>query len=312
MGGLLDRRAVRVVTSSARPRGESKRISIPVYPMTVLGVLALLAALWTLRLYRPAPEVYFPKRAQDFRSPSARDAARAAAQAALQQDPESIGAWMDLAVVSFESGPDEYVKGLEAAERARELGALDPRVFYYAARMYEAKGLPDYAVADYERYLRHAPDDDDTRLQLANLYARAGGEEKAIIHYRRLLAQRPDDPVLAFNLAVVYRELERWQDGIILLESIVSKGLPLPDGAGRMLGDLHRGMGNDQQALSYYLKEYTRVQNDPDLEKSIALTYEGMKDYASALPHWVRAHELNPKDKKARAQVFLLKRKLKM
>ena len=58
---------------------------------------------------------------------------------------------------------------MNALEKARSLGATSESLFYYAGVMYEALGLPDYAVNELSKYLRHYPDDYDTQMRLANL-----------------------------------------------------------------------------------------------------------------------------------------------
>jgi tetratricopeptide (TPR) repeat protein len=80
------------------------------------------------------------------------EAAKAVSLALIADHPETIAAHVDLAIACFEGGTKEYVKGLEYLERARDLGALDERLFYYAGVMYEAQGLFDYAVPEYEKF----------------------------------------------------------------------------------------------------------------------------------------------------------------
>jgi tetratricopeptide (TPR) repeat protein len=287
-------------------------------PLVFLVAVAAVSCLWTYDLYgRPRR---FPREPSEFRSARDAESAKAAARQALQRDPDDISAWIDLAVAGFEQGPEFFVLGggnleemgaLEALEKARDLGALDDRLFYYAGVMYEAKGLHDYARADYERFLRHHPEDLEVRLRLGNLYYRIEEFDKAIHQYERVLEKKPDDPLVAMNLAMVYRDRERWPEGVRLLEKVLNRGQRLPEGGHKVLGDLYRGAGDVRRALEHYQVELTRQKEDPDLWEAMAAAYEHIEDWPQALAAWDRVADLSPKSGKARQKVRQLQRKVK-
>ncbi|HRY30367.1 MAG TPA: tetratricopeptide repeat protein [Elusimicrobiota bacterium] len=279
-------------------------------PWLVFLLVVAVAILWTLGLYRPRSG-HFPRAEAEFRPAVERERARAAAQASLEKDPENIAAWIETAVARFEEGPAQYLPALEALERARDLGAVDPRLFYYAAVMYEAVGLPDYAQPDYARYLRHRPDDAEVRLRLANLQYRLGDYDKAIEEYSRLAAARPRDAVLACNLAAAYREKQRWPEGIELLERVSRDGAPLPDGGYKIWGDLHRGAGDPRRALENYHTELTRQKDSIELAGAMAGAYEQLQDWPQAMDQWKRVAELDPKHRLAREKIRSLQRKIR-
>lgn len=253
----------------------------------------------------------FPRQQSEFRSPAELETARALLQATTQKDPENIGAWIDLALIDFESGQGHYVQGLENLERARDLGALDDRLFYYAGVMYEAEGLVDYARPEYERFLRHHPADQEARLRLGNLYYRVEDLDRAIEQYEKILAARPTDPLVTYNLALAYRDKERWQDGLRVLDEAVKAGKALPDGDQKLFGDLYRGAGDLPKAMEHYNLALSHQKDDPGLWESMALSYEDMKDYDQALTAWKRVQEMNPKHKKAKDKVRQMQRKVK-
>jgi tetratricopeptide (TPR) repeat protein len=280
------------------------------FPWYILLTVAVVAIVWTQDLYR-SKSPYFPRRAEQFRPPAEREQAEKAAAATLERDPENIAAWSDLAVAHYEQGPSHYLQALENLEKARDLGALDERLFYYAGVMYEAEGLADYAKPDYARFLRHHPDDLEVRLRLANLYYRIGEADKAIEEYSRVIAADPKDPVVAFNLASAYRDRQRWSDGLALMNRIAAENRALPAGANRLLGDLNRGAGDYQKALDNYNAELARSKDDPDLIAALAATYEQMKDLPQALDHWKRVLSLSPKNRPAREKIRVLQRKIR-
>jgi len=260
----------------------------------------------------------FPRDPSEFRAPSQLSAAIAEAEAVLQKDPANIQALTEIAVAHFEQGPgkdadgnDLYIAGLKHLERARESGALDDRLFYYAAVMYETKGLGDDAAQEYEKFLRHHPDDLETRLRLGNVYYRLGELDKAIEQYERVRAEKPRDPRVAFNLAVVYRDRERWADGLKVLEEVRRNSQPLAGGEHKLLGDLYRGLGDWPQALEHYRTELTSRPDDPELWEALATGYEQAGDDSSALGHWRRFLDINPKNRKAKEKIRTLERRVK-
>ncbi|MBI4396350.1 MAG: tetratricopeptide repeat protein, partial [Elusimicrobia bacterium] len=187
-----------------------KRLNSPFdFYWLVFGVVPFLAVWWTVRLYT-VPVIPFPRQPAEFRPEDQLKKTQEDLTAVLEKSPENISAWIDLTMAHFEQGPDHYLSALEALERARDLGALDDRLFYYAATMYEATGLADYATPEYERFLRHRPEDAEARLRLGNLYYRTEELEKAIEQFRRVLAMRPEDPLVIYNLAMAHRDRGQW------------------------------------------------------------------------------------------------------
>lgn len=279
------------------------------------GALLLVAAAAVFCAFKVG-ELYntrrpFPRDPAEFRSAQAALDAKNDAKALLQKEPENIQALMDLAQADFELGQDHYVDGLEALERARELGALDDRLFFYAGVMYEAKGLLDYARPEFERFLRHHPGDVETRLRLGNLYYKIDELDKAIEQYQKVLEQKPDDPLVAFNLAVAYRDREKWNEGLELLNRVIQSRRRLPAGENKLLGELYIGAGKPAQALESFQAELTQNQGDPELWQQMARIYEQQGDLTQALAHWQRASDLLPKDRKIRDKVYTLSRKVK-
>jgi tetratricopeptide (TPR) repeat protein len=265
---------------------------------------------WTLQLYRPSA-VRFPRLPEEFRPAADREKAEAAAKAALERNAEDPAAWTELAVAQFETGPSAYLSALESLERARDLGALDDRLFYYAGVMYESVGLPDYARPEFARFLRHRPQDAETRLRLANLHYRLGDFDRAAEQYKTLLAASPDDPVVSVNLAMVHRQQSRWEEGLKLLNAFVEAGRPLPEGAHKVLGDLYRGAARPKEALPHYLSEAARRPEDPAPVEALAQAYEESGELSEAVTHWKRLLQLDPKHATARSRIRRLERALR-
>src|SRR5262245_14659819 len=68
------------------------------------------------------------------------DAAIASATDRLKGNPQDISTLVELGTLHFEKGKDYYGDAINELEEARELGALDPRIFYCLGVMYQEVG----------------------------------------------------------------------------------------------------------------------------------------------------------------------------
>lgn len=278
----------------------------PFWP--VILALGVAVCFWTIRTYpSPPPPAPFPRHLSECRPQAALAAARAASLAVLADHPDNIPAHVDLALACYEGGPAEYVKGLEYLERARDLGALDERLFYYAGVMYEAEGLSEYAVPEYERFLRCHPEDLETRLRLANLFYKTGELDKSIEAYRLVSAQKPNDLLVSYNLAFVHREKKNWAEGLSSLKPFLDSGKPLPVGGYKLLGDLYLGSGDAQRAMAEYEREQVRSGESADVSVSIAQAAESLGQIDVAVQSWNKALTFDPANREARAHLRKLK-----
>lgn len=278
-------------------------------PLSLLIAAGGIAAyFWTLHRYPPPPPpIPFPRQSAEFRTPAVLEAAKASSLSVLATHPDDIAAHVDLAIASFEGGSGEYVKGLEYLERARDLGALDERLFYYAGVMYETQNLLDYAVPEYEKYLRRHPGDLEARLRLANVFYRLEALDKSIEGYRLVLNGKPNDPLASYNLAMAYRDKKNWSEGLAALKPFLDSGKPLPVGGNKLLGDLYRGAGDPQRALNEYEKERAVSGESAELASGMAQAAESLGQMDVAIERWKKVLELDPTHRDARSHLRKLK-----
>ena len=133
------------------------------------------------------------------------------AQLRLKNNPEDLKALVSLGIDYFQQGPHFYPQGINTLEKARSLGALDSRIFYYRGLMYQNLGFYPFALKEYQRYLRNFPDDEDIRQREAKLLFQAGRYNDALAEYQRLSyfspkTQRPGASPLAAEIRIPYRQ----------------------------------------------------------------------------------------------------------
>lgn len=179
------------------PFGADWLSSRPVAATAVVAVAILFAALWWSLRAKP-----MPRRRVDFPPAPQLASQVAAAQERLKANPQDISALVELGTLLFEKGRDSYVEAINALEEARDLGAMDPRIFYCLGIMYQEEGLFPFALTEYKRFLRHYPEDKEVRLYAAKLYYRMGLFPEAVSEYERLKFQDPDDALIEENLGL--------------------------------------------------------------------------------------------------------------
>lgn len=215
--------------------------------LLVLGGVALVAV--TFHTYR-----YFsPIHTTDQSAPNA---LLSDAKADFSGDPDDLDAWTQRAISEYQKGPDHYIEAMNALNRARKLGATDESLFYYAGVMYDALNLPDYAIDELQKFLRHNPDDYDASVRLANLYFKESKTAEAEALYRRALRHWPKDPTVWFNYAVVSKDLNHADEAVRALEQVkkLTSG-QLPIGGYFVEGEIDRLKGDDDAAITAYQHE---------------------------------------------------------
>ena len=161
------------------------------------SIVLLFGGLWFM--LRAAP---LPRRRVDFPAPPQLNSQISSAQDRLKVNPQDISALVELGTLLFEKGRDSYVDAISDLEEARDLGALDPRIFYCLGIMYQEEGLYPFALTEYQRFLRHYPEDKEIRLLSAKLYYRMGLFPEAVGEYERLKFTSPADPLVEENLGL--------------------------------------------------------------------------------------------------------------
>jgi tetratricopeptide (TPR) repeat protein len=272
-------------------------------------IVVLFGALWMLMRASPPPRPpSVPARPEKL-------AARiASAQDRLRQNPQDISALTDLGTSLFERGKDGYLDAINALEEARDLGALDPRIFYCLGIMYQEEGLYPYALTEYQRFLRHYPEDKEIRLLAAKLEYRMGRFEDATKEYERLKFQSPDDPVVDENLGLSLWGDKKLERARAVFVDLKARGGDFGRRAEFYLGQLALEAGNTHEAADHFALSGLAESSLPGIEDERA--YGAMAQAEQKLGRWVPAADAwkkvlkaAPRDPKARAGLRLCERR---
>lgn len=210
---------------------------------------------------------FLPRSAADFPDRAAIEAILAETQKTLEAEPADLKALMRAGIAYFALGREHAVEAINRFEDARLYGATDPRIFYYLGRLYSLVGLPQFAVPEFERFLRHRAADSEVMLELGRLHYQLGNYAQSSGFYEKLLANRRD-PMVIENLALVNLKLKDWEKARDLFEELRSDQKNYSPETSFFLAEAQRELGNCEEAVSLY-DEAARIPLEPQKKVSL-------------------------------------------
>ena len=258
----------------------------------------------------------FAKRKIEFPPLPQLNASIVSAQERLKVNPQDISTLVELGTLHFEKGKEYYPDAINELEEARELGALDPRIFYCLGVMYQEVGLYQFALDEYKRFLRHYPDDKEIRLLEAKLLYKQNSFADAVKEYERLKFSNPGDSLVEENLGLSLWGAKSVDRAIDSFNQLRGMGPDLAKRAEFYLGQISFDKGDYKAALDHLLK----CQPEPGagdfgiptdrLHAALAMTYQKLGQYADAKAAWEKVVLEAPGDAKAKAALRDVSRRI--
>jgi tetratricopeptide (TPR) repeat protein len=178
-----------------------------------------------------------------------RDAALAAAELALEADPDSFEALLVSGRLLADSGKLDEAR--HRIERALELDDTSPAALVELGNVRARSGDFTLAITAYERALGIDPDLPEVRGNLGFLLIETGRAEEGIVRLREASAALPENADLRFNLAAALVASERPAEVIELLNDVLSLR-PGDNEAWYLLGSVHADSGRLEEAVAAF------------------------------------------------------------
>ncbi|MBI4054832.1 MAG: tetratricopeptide repeat protein [Elusimicrobia bacterium] len=267
----------------------------------VAAFTAVAAALFS---WGPHRSSFFPRTKFQFLSAGQLSRRVEKARKILEEDPENLAAWMDLGLSYFQSGKETYADAINALEQARELGGVDPRIFYYLGVLYQEVGLYQFAIPEYERFLRNFPEDRDSRLLLAKLLYQKGNLSRAVGHYEQLYVLYPQDAMVLENLGLSLAQIGEAERAEEILQAMRRLGQASAQRASFYLARFYLGRKEYLKSLEYahqavpLLHEEARV-SAAQVYEVLAQAYEATGDLKMSRLSWNNVLRYDPKNLQA-------------
>ncbi|MBI4063811.1 MAG: tetratricopeptide repeat protein [Elusimicrobia bacterium] len=199
---------------------------------------------------------FFPRRPAEFPSRQDIEAVISRGENAVEADPSDLRALVSAGIAYYGLGREHAAEAINRLEAARDYGLMDARIPYYLGRLYDMVGLKQYAVTEYQRFLRNRPDDQAATMELARLYFDLGNYQQSALLYEQLLerggGKEKSNPLIIENLALVSLKLQDWAKAKILLEELRQNPKHYSSESSFFLAEALRGLDNCAEALDYY------------------------------------------------------------
>ncbi|MBI5574542.1 MAG: tetratricopeptide repeat protein [Elusimicrobia bacterium] len=137
-----------------------------------------------------------------------------AARTKIDENPEDIFSYIAGGVALYQKGRDYYPEAVNLMQKALKLGAIDIRIFFYLAIMYDELNLTDKAFSYYEKFLRNRSQDFYMRLRYGNLFFRLNRYESASEQYETALSIEPKNETALINLALSYKARDMYDEAL--------------------------------------------------------------------------------------------------
>ncbi|MBI5631111.1 MAG: tetratricopeptide repeat protein [Elusimicrobia bacterium] len=282
------------------------------WALAAFSLLSFLAVLYLvfrdLGLERPKTAAVYP--------PPQIDTAIAQAQDKLKADPQDLAALVELGSLHFEQGKDHYVEAINELEEARDLGALDARIFYCLGTMYQEVGLYPFALEEYKRFLRHFPNDREVRMLLAKLLYKQGRFPEAVAEYERLKFHYPKDSLILENFGLSLWAAKALGRALEAFSGLKAMGPEEAKRASFYIGQIHYEQEQYKQALEQLLQCRGQAGapgfgiQPEKIYAALAMTYQKLGDLASAKEAWEMVLSQTPNDSKAQVAFKDVERRL--
>ncbi len=242
---------------------------------------------------------------------------------AVQQDPEALQVYRDLAELRLRIGQADAAH--QAAERVKELAPKDPMSYIFLGNVRVAKGdlagaaeayeqalkldptnlralenlgnyyaliQPEKALSYYERYLRISPRDADILFQMAVVHHKSGQLSKAEKSYKKSIELEPDQLASHLALADLYEQQKSTAAAIAeyvrATEIQAANALILT-----RLGNLYYRNAQFDEAWDTFQSAEKASPSDPTVHYWLARTAEEKKNWKAAAIHAEQAWDLS-------------------
>jgi tetratricopeptide (TPR) repeat protein len=183
---------------------------------------------------------------------------------------------------------------------------MDPRIFYCLGIMYQEEGLYPFALTEYQRFLRHYPEDKEIRMLAAKLYYRMGMFPEAVGEYERLKFNNPSDPLVEENFGLSLWGAKQSDRAIASFTTLKTYGGDFERRAEFYLGQLALEAGKFDEAADHFGRTAVGTAPLPGIPDERVYTDLGMalqklSRWDEAKTAWEAVLKADPKDPKAQA-----------
>ncbi len=169
----------------------------------------------------------------------------------VEKHPEEAEALFAYAHLAMRA--DQYPLAHRLLDKAEALQPQWSDIHLLKAKLYQAEGNVDAAIAAYEKAIALDPDDMEMRLAYARMLVEERRLEEARKVFKQLERKAPDNADVLFALGLLALQAEQAEEAKRYFSRLIRNGQRISD-ASFFLGRIAESEGNDEEALRWYRK----------------------------------------------------------
>ena len=175
----------------------------------------------------------------------------------------------------------------------------DARVYKNLGLVYKRQKNYNMTIVNYEKALKLSPDDTDLKKDLASCYHLQEDYEKALKYYNDVLAVTPDDYDVKLNKAIVLHAMKKYEDAIAMYNDLLT--VKNSDIVQNNLTEAYVAQGHEDlkihnysKATDEFLKAISRGTKDSMAYYGLAKAYRACGMNEKATEYYEKAIAMEP------------------
>jgi len=219
------------------------------------------------------------------------------------KNPEDIFSYIEGGVALYQKGRDYYPEAINQLQRALKLGAVDLRIYFYLAIMYDELNVPERAFVYYEKFLRNRPKNFYMRTRYGNLFFHQNRYDSASEQYETALSVQPKNQTALINLALSYKARDMFDEALEEFRKAESvKSIRTPEILIK-IAETYSAKKDFSSVLAYYTKAIERKPNSVAALLGLADTYLNTGYKSEAANYFQKVLEIDPANPIAKKQL---------
>jgi len=210
-------------------------------------------------------------------------------------DPDNPYANAYLAATLFSINPEDNKKIKEISDRCKKAITQDNTIeiaHYILAKVYQIKGLNDFALNELNETLSNNPNNYNAYFTLGKIYYELKDFNNAEIQFNNSIKIKKDFINGLYFLAQTELELGKYQESMEHIKKILLIN-PYFYNAYAVIGDIYVKNNNFNEAINYY-ENAINIQDDYIYRFKVGECYKNLEQYNNALDNYNKSNTLNP------------------
>ena len=221
-------------------------------------------------------------------------------RAKTEENPEDIFSYIESGVALYQKGKDNYPEAINQLQKALKLGAVNIKIFFYLAIMYDELNLYEKSLNYYEKFLRNRPRDFYMRLRYGNLFFRQNRYDSASEQYETALSIEPKSRPALINLAMSYKARDMYDEALEKFRQAEAVKPDFPPEVLIKIAETCFAKKDFSDAVEYYNKAIEKKPDSAAALLGLGESYVNTGNKSQAYNYFRKVLKTDPNNPKAR------------